>query len=165
MTKKKCVTKSIQTFLPKKRCSVTERKKLSTGFTLTPIDSSSGVSNVGYTMPSDLRLWADETSATPQVLAYWKGGHPTNAYQHAMAFPTTSFSGSADEHAALMWRILCHIIVDRLPQPALKDVAESLRDAAEFYATRQFFDVPRLTSSSVVGQVVSTQERLPFDLT
>ncbi len=115
-------------------------------------------------MPSDLRFWIDETSAAPQVYACWTGGQPANAYQHALALPTSRYGQTINVAPILMWKMACHFMIDRLSQPALIEVAESLRDIAQFHAGREISDVRRISSIPAMGQVVSTQVRPVFEL-
>lgn len=64
----------------------------------------------------------------------------------------------------LMYRVLCHFILDQLPDPALPEVCESLRDFHEYYSLPAVQQPALPATRQVVAHIGSRYERPGFSI-
>lgn len=81
-----------------------------------------------------------------------------------MSVPTSS--KGAEFPAELLLRLMCHVLVDRIPDGGLPELCETGKELFEFYSLREGRAKPALPAGEapVVGTVVRTYERTPFTL-
>lgn len=104
---------------------------------------------------SDSRLLSDSTSA---LLLGWDstvaGARQTHVFQIDIG---TSFTPQFQEE--FLARLLCHLVVDRIPSVALSELTDTLGRAYEFYTTLPGSSVRRLGTPQDIA--ANFEGRLP----
>ena len=76
----------------------------------------------------------DPSSADATVGVSWTGSFQSGRWIHDLAYYPEDTDATALDQWAILRRIACHILVDRLPDQGLEEVLESLKSAYEFHS-------------------------------
>jgi hypothetical protein len=81
-----------------------------------------------------------------------------------VSVPTSS--KGAEYPAEVLLRIVCHALVDRIPDAGLPELCETANELLEFYSLRESRAKAALPAGEapVVGTIVRTYERTPFTI-
>ena len=124
-----------------------------------------GPSRTGSIEPWSLNLFSDERTeggSTTWSLGFGAelGGRK---FLHAVSLPTSS--KGPEYPAELLLRIICHALVDQIPDAGLPELCETTNELLEFYSLPESWGKgPSLPAGQapVSGAVVRTYERSPF---
>ena len=105
-----------------------------------------------------------ETSNDPSSLVSWFQDINGGQMKHLVAFSPLATAGEYTMPLEAIHRVMCHVVLNRLPSQALPEVWESLNDMAEFYS---YEPSPRLMSdntSRIEATIVESTERPTFTI-
>lgn len=110
--------------------------------------------------PWDPSLWGDDPI---DAVLQWHETTDAGRFDHVVSFrPHLETEGQWRVPRTFLPRILCHVIVNRLPDKGLPELCETLGQMFEFYAARQP-TVERLTHEEPTNAyVVANEERPAF---
>ena len=129
-----------------------------------PEDYFSGVSTSGY-----IKQWSphyfssfDETTNQPGISVNWTQAVPGARFMHGVFVPTTAEVSSVP--VPVLLRVLCHVIVNNIPDRGLPELFRCACDAYEFHAPQEWGSAALLPPSSrtVTARVRASYERPPF---
>ena len=88
----------------------------------------------------------------------WSQRQPHGSWFHAFEFMPQGTNSQTVDWRSVLERSFCHLIVDLLPERALKDLKQNLIDAIEFYSHEK---LPTLQPSSIqrTAQVIRRHDR------
>lgn len=128
--------------------------------------SSPGTSSGGTFSPASTKRWSLELSdltwgevGPDDVFLRWDAGVAGMRQTHMMRFDHTT-SRSPQTQAEILTRVLCHILVDRIPDLGLNEMSEALVQIYDFYSMPPS-PQPRLTTGQVFQATLARSEVRP----
>lgn len=122
------------------------------------------MSTTGSTLQWSPRYFSsfDETTNQPLIAMRWTQAVPGAHFTHGVFFPTTAEIPAIP--GSVLLRILCHIIVNNMPDRGLPELFRCASEAYEFHAEGEAEGAAMLpsTTQTVSAQVRATYERPSF---
>jgi hypothetical protein len=109
-------------------------------------------------------LWPETTGEERGVGIRWEHSIGPGRLSHKILFTPPETCDSAAAWRCYAPRVLCHLIVDRLPDDALGELCQALGQMYEFYASRPVPSQRSLPAERVKGRIVASYERPSFSL-
>ena len=129
-----------------------------------PDDYFGGVSTTGSTLQWSPKYFSsfDETTNQPLIAMHWTQAVPGARFSHGVFFPTTAQAPAIP--GPVLLRVLCHIIVNNIPDRGLPELFKCASEAYEFHAEETAQGAPMLPSSTqtMSAEVRATYERPSF---
>ncbi len=93
----------------------------------------------------------------------WEHQGASGSLAHRISFPETERQA---EHAeAFRLRILCHVLIDLIPDEGLKEACNSMKEFVEFYRQPESPHFPFSNNRKVEAEFGKKYTRPPFQLT
>jgi len=80
--------------------------------------------------------YANVWSTEGEVSIAWVGGNQGEEYDHLIFFGGDATRVTATASPSLPWRLISHMLVDRMPDDGVPEMVETLASMHQFYHTR-----------------------------
>jgi len=127
-------------------------------------DSSAGASLGNYTKRSSQNPWRlDDGGTVGLVTIGWTQAHPGAKFHHEVTLEPQG-TATAEERDALLYRWMCHVLIDRMPIASMAESFNCLHDTFEWSGIleRQRFSLALPPKKSTRARVGSRRERPEF---
>lgn len=114
-----------------------------------------------FTMPWVLNYWDDVRTALPTANVTWNAGTSFGGLRHDLTFAYGTNTQSLERlHEEVIYRVICHALLDALPAAALAEAAESIADIYRHYqAKTRPKELAKRASTNFTGRLGTKVER------